>query len=244
MTSWLLAASRRLADADRCAFETVRARRTCGGIKVARAVSALAEPRVVYPVLAVAGVVAAVRPGSRPGGASSAWWRVGAPCVTVAAGAVARRQVSRAIARPRPPRDAWLTMAEGFSLPSRHTTLAVLAAGSAVRALGVRGAPARAVPLLAAAGVGGSRVYLGVHWPGDVIAGWLFAEGWLRLTRDLPPPWVCVRYAPPPWSANELKAASGYAGASAAEGLAARSGHPAPGRNDRGQAANGPCRRT
>lgn len=29
------------------------------------------------------------------------------------------------------------------------------------------------------------QVYLGVHWPGDVVAGWLFAECWLRLTREL-----------------------------------------------------------
>jgi membrane-associated phospholipid phosphatase len=90
--------------------------------------------------------------------------------------------LSRVIARQRPPTDAWLAEPEGFSLPSKHTTLAVLAVGAAVRVLGIPAAPAQAAPLVAAAGIGVSRVYLGVHWPADVLAGWLFAEGWLRLT--------------------------------------------------------------
>jgi membrane-associated phospholipid phosphatase len=59
----------------------------------------------------------------------------------------------------------------------------VLAAGATARALGVRAGPLRATTVLSGAAIGASRVYLGVHWPTDVIAGWLFAEGWLRVTR-------------------------------------------------------------
>ncbi len=162
-----------LADADRRAFEAVRERRGPTAIKVARLVSGLAEPGVAYPVLALAGVSAARRGG---------WWRAGVPCAVVAGGAVARRRLSRAIARKRPPEDAWLIEPEGFSLPSKHTTFAVLAVGAAAGALGVRRGPAQAATLLTAAGVGASRICLGVHWPCDVLAGWLFAEGWLRLT--------------------------------------------------------------
>jgi membrane-associated phospholipid phosphatase len=163
-----------LAEADRRAFESVRTRRSPAATRVAHAVSALAEPAVAYPVLVLAGVAAARRDG---------WWRAGVPCLAVAAGAMARRRLSRLIARQRPPVAAWLIEPEGFSLPSKHTTLAVLTVGAAARALGVRGGPARAATMLTATGIGASRVYLGVHWPTDVIAGWLFAEGWLRVTH-------------------------------------------------------------
>jgi len=162
-----------LARADRAAYEKVRASRREPAVAAARRVSALAEPTVIYPVVAAVGLLA--RRDTR-------WRRASTACLVVAAGAATRRQLSRLIARPRPPAQAWLIAPEGYSLPSKHTTVAVLAAGVSVHTLGVTGAPAQAVRLLTAAAVGTSRVCLGVHWPADVISGWLFAEGWLRLT--------------------------------------------------------------
>jgi membrane-associated phospholipid phosphatase len=161
-----------MAGADRALFEAVRERRGRAGTTVARAVSAFGEPAAACAVLAIAAGCAARRAG---------WPRACLPCLAVAGGAAARRSLSRVIARQRPPADAWLTEPEGYSLPSKHTTLAALTAGACMRTLGMRGLPAHAVTLLAAAGVGASRVYLGVHWPADVAAGWLFAEGWLCL---------------------------------------------------------------
>jgi undecaprenyl-diphosphatase len=38
-----------------------------------------------------------------------------------------------------------------------------------------------AVALLLTGMIGISRVYLGVHWPSDVVAGWVFGSGWAML---------------------------------------------------------------
>ena len=88
------------------------------------------------------------------------------------------------VARPRPTIVPHLVEVQNASFPSGH------AAGSAaiyltLAALASQVVPARAArrALLAMAMVlvgliGASRVYLGVHWPSDVLAGWSFGAVW------------------------------------------------------------------
>lgn len=87
------------------------------------------------------------------------------------------------LARARPDLFPYAIIDSG-SYPSAH------AANSAMTflsiALSVRGASRRSMWLLALAGllalpIGISRIYLGVHWPSDVVAGWLFGIGWVAL---------------------------------------------------------------
>lgn len=86
--------------------------------------------------------------------------------------------------RPRPAPADWATTATGYAFPSGHTTTSALVAGLLAWALyrTTRPAVARtgaALLVCWAVAVGLSRIYLGVHWPSDVIGGWLYALTWL-----------------------------------------------------------------
>jgi len=97
------------------------------------------------------------------------------------------------VSRPRPPVEH-LQSVSGSSFPSGHATQAsafwfslVLAAHTA-RAAPPLTRSLAAVAVLLVVAVAFSRVYLGVHYPSDVIAGVLLGTGWavyvMRCVRD------------------------------------------------------------
>ena len=99
-------------------------------------------------------------------------------------GLLARFQISVLVGRARPPADSWATRAGGYAFPSGHTSAASILAGlTIVTVVQVGSRRMRSGVVVAAAlyafAVGCTRVYLGVHWPTDVIGGWAFGAAWV-----------------------------------------------------------------
>ncbi|MEU6754868.1 phosphatase PAP2 family protein [Streptomyces sp. NPDC046685] len=99
------------------------------------------------------------------------------PLLILASADAARTLLCHTVARPRPPAEERLAQTHGPSFPSRHTATALIACHLALNPK-ARLAPSGATHAVTAA-VGLSRIALRVHWPTDVMGGWLFAYGWL-----------------------------------------------------------------
>ncbi len=107
--------------------------------------------------------------------------------VAVAGGQVLSSLLKVEIDRPRPELVSHLVTETSLSFPSGHAML------SAVTYLTLGSLAARVLPdrttkiyvlslaVLATLLVGISRVYLGVHWPSDVLAGWCAGFAWAML---------------------------------------------------------------
>lgn len=92
-----------------------------------------------------------------------------------------------AFARPRPDLVPHGSFVYSASFPSGHSTMAAVTYLTLV-VLIARTEPRRRVravyvgmAVILTIAVGASRVYLGVHWPSDVAAGWMMGAAWALL---------------------------------------------------------------
>jgi undecaprenyl-diphosphatase len=102
----------------------------------------------------------------------------------IASGAILEVLLKLGFARPRAEMVSHLVNVDSFSFPSGHATMATIT----YLTLGVLLARVQkrrpmklyllAVASILALLVGFTRVYLGVHWPTDVLAGWCVGTAW------------------------------------------------------------------
>lgn len=151
-----------------------------------------------YAVLALVGVIVAAWIYARGD------HRLAAITIAGVAGAMMLSAALKfAIMRPRPEVVPYLGGFAGSSFPSSHAMLSAAVYG--VLALSVaQMTPSRvrrgqicSVAAAIAVIVGLSRLYLGVHWPTDVLAGWCFGAAWVALYAALLPHASRRDHAPP-----------------------------------------------
>ena len=145
--------------------------------QTAKVLARLGSPPVIAGVALVSAVVGIFWRKVR----GAAWTM---PVAIIGAGVIIQG-VKLVIKRPRPSFFAPLLHESGFSFPSGHSLIAMVVYGllgyfvmHLVHGFGAKLA-VRVLTVLLIIAIGASRVYVGVHYPTDVLAGWVAGVPWL-----------------------------------------------------------------
>ena len=141
------------------------------------ALTHLADPRTLTVVCVLGTLVLLAR---RQSGLALVW------VLAIAGNGVLNQSLKQFIGRARPLDPEGLVLAQGLSFPSGHSSGAVVTYGMlaylALRLMPkVWHLPALLLALALTLAVGASRVWLGVHFPSDVLAGFASGSAWLAL---------------------------------------------------------------
>jgi undecaprenyl-diphosphatase len=162
---------------DRPVVEWIADRRTAGVDTVVVLVTDIGGKVLLASVLAIAASAVALRLRS--------WRPVVLAAIAGGGGALLVAGIKVLIGRDRPDPLHRAVFESGFSFPSGHTASTLVILGtvalliSMVTASGTLRATAWMAAGILAVAVGLSRVYLGVHYPSDVLAGWVLGACWL-----------------------------------------------------------------
>ncbi|MFI6407387.1 phosphatase PAP2 family protein [Streptomyces sp. NPDC050548] len=109
----------------------------------------------------------------------SAWWTALWLAATCAFGTLLQQALKALVGRPRPVWPDPVDSAHYAAFPSGHAMTATVVCGLLLWLLHHHGAgrvvwrTAMALAVICVVGVGLTRVWLGVHWPSDVLGGWV-----------------------------------------------------------------------
>jgi undecaprenyl-diphosphatase len=142
--------------------------------------TALGSPRFVVPISAMLVAIFLVRKEL-----SRAWFAF----VALAGGAALAYVMKAAFAMAKPHHLPGSDEMAATSFPSGHAVLSLLLASTILvlwepRDLNLRRVML-AIFLAIVLAIGVSRVFLGTHWPSDILAGWLFAVIWISAAYRL-----------------------------------------------------------